>query len=65
MNMIYRVVLLVLLALIALSGLVVIELVFFIPVVGWYLWHLNDKNKALEARVASLEGTRKPKSDQS
>jgi hypothetical protein len=65
MKAIYRVVLLVLLALIVLSDFVVLELLFFIPIVGWYIWALNDKNKALEDRVATLEGTHKPKPGQS
>jgi len=31
-------------------------LAVFVAVVGWYIWGLNDKTKALEERISALEG---------
>lgn len=38
----------------------IIFLIVFVPVVGWYLWQLLDENRALKARLAALEGPKKP-----
>jgi len=58
-----RIIFLVLLALLMFTPFIGIVLVFFVPVIGWYLWSLRDQNKELEARVAALEGKKpdKPK----
>jgi uncharacterized membrane protein len=63
-DLIVRVVFLVLLALLTLS-LGLLLLIFFVPVVGWYIWRFNDKNKELEERLAALEGPHKPKPSES
>ena len=40
-----------------------IFLVFFAPIVGFYIFHYSDKIKKLEAQLATLQGTdEKPKS---
>ncbi len=31
-------------------------LIIFVPVIGWYVWRLVDRNAELEKRVAALEG---------
>jgi len=64
LGIVVRVVFLVLLAFLVLAS-PVLFLIFFVPVVGWYILSLSDKNKDLEARLAALEGPRRPKSDQS
>jgi 4-amino-4-deoxy-L-arabinose transferase-like glycosyltransferase len=64
MNVVVRVTFLALLGLLTLA-LGLLLLIFFVPIVGWYVWTLSDRNRELEARIAVLEGTRKPKSDQS
>jgi hypothetical protein len=38
----------------------IIFLIVFVPLVGWYLWQLLDENRALKARLAILEGPKKP-----
>jgi hypothetical protein len=40
-------------------------LVFFVPVVVWYIWSLYDKTAKLERRVAALEKPTEPKSEES
>jgi len=30
-------------------------LIFFVPVVAWYIWGLSDKNRDLERRIVALE----------
>jgi len=64
LGIVVRVVFLVLLAFLVLAS-PVLFLIFFVPVVGWYILSLSDKNKDLEARLAALEGPRRPKPDQS
>ena len=37
-----------------------------VPIVGYYVWQVREKNKELEARIASLEGhPNQPKQGQS
>ena len=40
-------------------------LIFFVPVVVWYIWSLYDKTAKLEKRVAALEKPAEPKSEES
>ncbi|MDA4119729.1 MAG: hypothetical protein OK436_03985 [Thaumarchaeota archaeon] len=40
-------------------------LVFFVPVVVWYIWSLYDKTAKLERRVAALEKPTDVKSEES
>jgi len=40
-------------------------LIFFVPVVVWYIWSLYDKTVKLERRVADLEKPAEPKSEES
>lgn len=40
-------------------------LIFFVPVVVWYIWSLYDKTSKLEKRVADLERPVQPKSEES
>jgi hypothetical protein len=51
-----KIVFLVLLAVLILFGAAIFVILVFVPVAGWYIWKLNDKNKELENRVATLEG---------
>ena len=51
-----RVVFAVLLGALILFGLAILVLLIFVPVVTWYVWRLQDKNKDLERRMAALEG---------
>jgi hypothetical protein len=39
--------------------------IVLVPVTGYYVWDLRQKNKELEERVAALEGHPVAKSDQS
>ena len=50
-----RVVFLVLLALFVFGGLAGILLLFFVPIVGWFVWRLLDRTSELEKRLAALE----------
>jgi len=34
--------------------------IVLVPVVGYYVWQLREKNRELEERVAALEGHPKP-----
>jgi hypothetical protein len=54
-SIIVRVVFVILLAFLVLAS-PVLFLIFFVPVVTWYILSLNDKNKKLEERLAALEG---------
>jgi 4-amino-4-deoxy-L-arabinose transferase-like glycosyltransferase len=63
-SVIIRVTFLILMGLVALLfGF--IFLAVFVPVAGWYIWQLNDKNKLLEARIAALEGPSTNKQEKS
>jgi hypothetical protein len=33
-----------------------IFILFFVPVITWYVWHLNDRSAELERRLNALEG---------
>jgi len=57
-----RIVFLVLLAFLAIS-LPGILIIVFVPVIGWYIWSLLDKNAELEKRIAALEKPRGRESD--
>jgi hypothetical protein len=62
-GVVVRVTFLILVALLMLTGLVVFVLIVALPLMGWYIWTLHDKNKELEARLAALEGPKKPDRD--
>ncbi len=38
----------------------VLFLIFFVPVVGWFLWSDHDRIAELEKKVAALEGQKEP-----
>lgn len=40
-------------------------LIFFVPVVVWYIWSLYDKTSKLEKRIAALEKPSEAKSEES
>jgi nicotinamide riboside transporter PnuC len=53
------------LALMGFIGLIITNLVmlFLIPIVGWYVWRLNQRARELEKRVATIEKA-EPKSEE-
>ena len=55
----------ILLALFGFIGLIITNLVmlFFLPIVGWYVWRLNQRARELEKRVAVIEKA-EPKSEE-
>ncbi len=55
LQMTIRIVFLVLMGVITLY-LQLLFLIIFVPVIGWYVWRLVDRNAELEKRVAALEG---------
>ncbi len=54
-----KIVFLVLMGLIVLSA-PVLFLIFFVPIIGWFVWSDHDKIAELEKRIAALEGQKKP-----
>ncbi len=38
---------------------------FFVPIIGWYVWSNHDKASDLGRRVAALEKPDEPKSEES
>ncbi len=50
-----RIVFVILLAVLTLA-LSILFLIFFVPIVAYYLWQLLDRTKELERKVAELEG---------
>ncbi len=65
LEMAVRVVFLALLVLIALVVPSSFVLIFFVPVVVWYIWKLRDKTTKLEQRIAALEKPSEVKSEES
>jgi len=59
-----KVVFLALLVLIVIASYFLL-LIFFVPLVVWYIWSLYDKTAKLEKRVADLEKPGQPKSEES
>ncbi len=55
LQMTIRIVFLVLMGVITLY-LQLLFLIIFVPVIGWYVWRMVDRNAELEKRVAALEG---------
>ena len=62
LNTILKVVFVALLGLLTLT-LGLLLLIFFVPVVAWYVWRLSERNTDLEKRLAALEGHHPPKDD--
>jgi purine-cytosine permease-like protein len=58
-----RVLLLVLMAFLLLIGQFLF-LLFYVPIVGWYLWRDQDRIKQLEKKVEALENPYGKKPDQ-
>ena len=54
LNSVFRIVLLILMAFFVL-GEPVLFLIFFVPIVGWYVWRLNDRTKELERKLADKD----------
>lgn len=64
LEMAVKVVFLALLVLIVIASAFLL-LIFFVPVVVWYIWSLYDKTAKLEKRLAALEKPTEVKSEES
>ena len=62
-NIIVRVLTLVLMGFLVLVS-PILFLIFFVPIVGWFLWRDHDKIAQLEKKVEALENPYGKKSDQ-